>query len=164
MRAFLEGFKYAARGVVYCIKNERNMRFHCVVALYLFLFLPFFELTRTQYAVLFITVAGVMSLEIINTAVETVINRLCASYDQMARIAKDAAAGAVLVGAAASVAVGTFLLWQPSAFAEIYSFFSGNLPAFAVLILSLVFFAVFVFQGPRGIKNKIIRCIKTKKK
>ena len=62
---FLKSFRYAFRGIVYCINTERNMRIHTVIALYVFVFSFFFHLTRVEYAVLFLAFAQVKSFLIL---------------------------------------------------------------------------------------------------
>ena len=53
---FLKGFKYAFFGFIYCIKNERNMRIHTVAAMYVLVFARFFTFSRSEYAVLLLTI------------------------------------------------------------------------------------------------------------
>ena len=110
---FFRGFKFAFRGVIHCINNERNMRFHTAVMLYVLAFSPFFTLTKTQYAVLILTISSVISAEMLNTAAEELADLSAADYNPLARAAKDIAAGAVLVCAFFSVVVGAVILWQP---------------------------------------------------
>lgn len=155
MRALLKSFRYAGRGVLYCLKNERNMRIHMVTAFYLLLFLPFFQLTRGQTALLLLAIAVVMAAEAVNTSIETIVNRLSPAYDQLARIAKDTAAGAVLLCAVFSVAIGFLLLWQPQAFAAAYSFFAMHPVLLAVLILSLIPAVCFIFYGFGSVKKRM---------
>ena len=85
---FFKSFKYAFRGIVYCINNERNMRIHTAAALYVFAFSHFFEITRTGYAVLLLTFALVMAAELFNTVAEEITDMIAASYHPVARIIK----------------------------------------------------------------------------
>ena len=73
------------------------MRFHTAVMLYVLAFSPFFTLTKTQYAVLILTISSVISAEMLNTAAEELADLSAADYNPLARAAKDIAAGAVLV-------------------------------------------------------------------
>lgn len=155
MKGLIKSFLYAGRGVAYCIKNERNMRIHVTAVFYLFLFLPFFELTRGQFALLLLTVAAVMAMEAVNTSIEAVVNRLLPS-DRLARIAKDTAAGAVLLCAFFSVFIGVTLLWQPEAFGAIYAFYTSHPPLIGVLLLMIALSVCFIFGGP-GYLKKVIR-------
>ena len=71
---FLRGFKYAFKGVLYTINHERNMRIHIVVAAYLLYFVSYYRLSAIKMSLLLIVIALVMSLELVNTAVERVCN------------------------------------------------------------------------------------------
>ena len=156
MRKFLKCFVYASKGIVYCLCNERNLRFHLCFALYLFGFLTafdFFDVSRTQFAILTLSCALVVALEVVNTAVEKAVDVATSEINELARIAKDASAGAVFISAIASVVVGLYILWQPDAFSTMFDFYKQNLWVLAVFIISLVFSAIFVFAGPLKIKN-----------
>lgn len=163
MKALIKSFRYAGRGIIFCLKNERNMRIHVSAAFYLFLFLPFFELTRGQTALLLLTVAVVMAAEAVNTSIEAIVNRLLPSYDQLARVAKDAAAGAVLLCAFFSALIGLLLLWQPAAFSGIYAFFADYPALLAALAFFLTITFCFVFGG-FGFLRKIIKRLRFNKR
>ena len=62
---FVKSLKYALRGIVYCINNERNMRIHTVAVLYVLAFSPFFEMSRARYAILLVTFALVLTAEVV---------------------------------------------------------------------------------------------------
>ena len=82
-------FSYAFQGVFACLERERNMRIHTVIALYVFVFSLFFELSNTQYAVLFLTFALVMAAEMVNTAIERVSDSVTEESNEKIKIAKD---------------------------------------------------------------------------
>lgn len=160
---FIKSFKYAFRGIVYCINNERNMRIHTVAALYVLLFSLFFELSRERYAILFLTISAVISAEIFNTVAEELTDMSAASYNPLSRIIKDAAAGAVLVCAIFAVIVGVCLFWQPPVFATIFAWFTARPVLLLLLLLSVAASIVYIKYGPLGIRDTI-NLIKTKKK
>ncbi len=108
-KSFVKGFLYAIKGILHCIKNERNMRVHISIALIVTLFSFVYGLTALEYAVLFITIGLVILSEMFNTAIEVVINLNTTHYNNLAKIGKDVAAGAVLVSAVTSVFVGLAL-------------------------------------------------------
>ena len=97
MRKFLRGFKFAFKGILYCIKNERNMRIHTVAMVYVLIFARFFQFTRTEYAILIITIAMVLAAEAFNTSLERIANKFGMEYNKLIEAAKDTAAGAVLI-------------------------------------------------------------------
>ena len=154
---FFKSFKYAFRGIVYCINNERNMRIHTAAALYVFAFSHFFEITRTGYAVLLLTFALVMAAELFNTVAEEITDMIAASYHPVARIIKDLAAGDVLVCALFAVGVGICLFWQPESFLRILRFFMDRPWRIAVFLASLIAAALYVIQGPIGIRDFCMR-------
>ena len=154
---FFKSFKYAFRGIVYCINNERNMRIHTAAALYVFAFSHFFEITRTGYAVLLLTFALVMAAEMFNTVAEEITDMIAASYHPVARIIKDLAAGGVLVCALFAVGVGICLFWQPESFLRILRFFMDRPWRIAAFLASLIAAGLYVIQGPIGIRDFCMR-------
>jgi diacylglycerol kinase (ATP) len=154
---FLKSFKYAFRGIIYCINNERNMRIHTVVALYVFAFSFFFHLSRTAYAALFLTFGMVWMGELFNTVAEELSDLAAASFNPVVRIIKDMASGSVLVGAFFSVLVGVCFFWQPAAFVRMVVYFGFHPAMIAVLAAVTAASAVFVRLGPLGIRDRVIQ-------
>ena len=156
MKNFLKGFVYAGRGVAYCLLRERNMRIHLTFTVYMFGFLTvfdFFEVSRTEFAVLVALCALVLSLEAVNTAVERAVDLASESISELARAAKDAAAGAVLISAAASVICGIIILWQPEAFRAMFEYYKTHIAVLAMLAVSIILSLIFIFKGKPGNKN-----------
>lgn len=154
---FLKSFRYAFRGIVYCVNNERNMRVHTVAALYVFVFSLFFHLTRNEYAVLFLTVALVVAAELFNTVAEELSDLNAASFNPVVRIIKDMASGGVLVCAAWSVAVGFCLFWKPAVLMGILKYFILR-PVLLLLLFAVTAAAVFyIVLGPLGIRDCLRR-------
>lgn len=111
--AFVRSFGYAARGLARCAQ-ERNFRFHLVAGFYVLLMARHFLQSAGEWCALVLTVALVLCAEAVNTAVEQLVDLVCPERDDRAKVAKDAAAGAVLVVALAAVAVACalFLRWD----------------------------------------------------
>lgn len=152
---FLKSFKYAFRGIVYCINNERNMRIHTVMTLYVFAFSFFFHLSRVGYAVLFLTFAAVWMGELFNTVAEELSDMAAASFNPVVRIIKDMASGSVLVGAFFAVCVGVCFFWQPAAFLRMADYFSSHPVMIAVLAAATGASIVFIVLGPLGIRDHV---------
>ncbi|MBW7571652.1 diacylglycerol kinase family protein [Caproiciproducens faecalis] len=152
---FFKSFKYAFRGIIYCINNERNMRIHTVAALYVFVFSFFFEMSRTSYAAVLIAIAMVITAELFNTVAEELCDMAAASFHPVVRIIKDMAAGAVLISAVFAAAVGVCVFWQPASFAGILRYFASSplmlLPLAAVTAVCIVY----IVMGPIGIRDYI---------
>ncbi len=106
---FLRSFVYAFRGILRCIREERNFRFHIVAAFYVCVFAPAFLRSRAEGALLAVTIGMVLFAEAANTAIERIIDRISPEQHPLAGAAKDIAAGAVLLTAIAAVAVAVFL-------------------------------------------------------
>jgi diacylglycerol kinase (ATP) len=107
-------FRYAAQGLAYGFSSQRNFRIHVFTGLTVFLMGLGLGLPPEQLAVLVLTVAAVLVLELINTATEAVVDlAIGRKFHPLARIAKDCAAAAVLVAAAASVLIALLLLVPP---------------------------------------------------
>lgn len=143
-------FTYAFKGIFRTIANERNLRIHLTCVIYMVSILlstDWFTLSRTDWAVLMLACSGVIGGEIVNTAIENAVNLASEEYTQYGKIAKDAAAGAVLVSAVFAVIVGFIILYQPEAFKAMYEYFAGNLLMLGVLVLSIIPATLFIFFG-----------------
>lgn len=160
MKRLLKSFGYAGQGIAYAIKKERNFRIHLCFMAYMFGFLTlydFFEVSKTQFAILIVMCAAVISLELVNTGIENAVNLASEKLTAYGKIAKDAASGAVLVSAIASVAVGIVILWQPDAFKAMFEYYSQNIHVFIGFVASFIFSLVFVFAGPIKIKEFFVK-------
>ena len=143
-------FVYAFKGIFRTIKNEQNMRVHlvCMAYMYSYLFLfDFFKITKVELAIILIANALVLAAEIINTAIETAVDVAIDEKNEKAMVAKDAAAGAVLVFAIFSVLVGIVILWQPDAFRQLFNYYIEKPIRIGEFILSVVVFSLFIFKG-----------------
>lgn len=147
MKAFLKGFVYAGRGILYCLHRERNMRVHfiCMVYMYGFLSGGFFEVSRTQLAIIFAANAMVMMGEMINTAIERAVDFTSKERSELAKHAKDTAAGAVLIAAIFAVCIGIAILWQPDAFRALTLYFKSHIALFIIFLLSLPVAFIYIF-------------------
>ena len=104
-------FKYAAEGIRYAFATQRNFRIHSVMASVAVLIGLFCHLTPVEMCLIILTSSSVMVLELLNTALESVVDLTIGhSYHSLAKIAKDCAAGAVLVSAIAAVLVAALTL------------------------------------------------------
>ncbi|MEB3104880.1 MAG: diacylglycerol kinase family protein [Cyanobacteriota bacterium] len=107
-------FRYAAQGLAYGFRSQRNFRIHVITGSLVFALGLWLGLPTEQLAVLVLTVAAVLVLELINTATEAVVDlAIGRQFHPLARIAKDCAAAAVLVAALASLLIAVLLLAPP---------------------------------------------------
>lgn len=111
-RSLLESFNFAFEGVVHTLATQRNMRIHFAAAAAAMLGCVVFGVGRVEFALVILAAAFVIAAEMLNTAVEAAVDVATTSYHPLARVAKDVAAGAVLIAAFASVLVG-YLVFIP---------------------------------------------------
>lgn len=150
MKALFKSFGYAFQGIFTAIKKERNMRIHIVCMLYMYFFLfcfDFFEITRTDLAIIFIANGLVIGAELINTAIESAVNLYGDKHTEYGKIAKDCAAGAVLVFTIFAVLCGIAIMYQPKAFELLFAYFIENPLAIFLFVLSVIIFTIFIFKG-----------------
>ena len=148
-RTIADSFKAAFQGIWDCIRSERNMRIHFSVMAYILFFAVLLRLKLLEYAVLFLTMALVLSTEMINTAIEKQCDFIEPKLHPQIRLIKDIAAGAVLVASIFAVCVGIALLWRSALWQLLLHIISSPL-YIALLLLSVVIALVFIFLGPAG--------------
>jgi len=108
-RRFIKSFKYAFEGVHYAFKNDQNLLFHLVVAFIVINVSIALRVTPSQMAILGLTMMMVITAEMINSAIEKMVDLITKEHRQEAKIAKDVAAGMVLVTALAAAIIGTLI-------------------------------------------------------
>jgi diacylglycerol kinase (ATP) len=153
--AFWNSFQNAFEGIIYATRNERNMRIHLIAgALVLFATL-YLRLERAYVAIICVTVAAVLALELLNTAIEAVVDLMTVAHHPLAKIAKDAAAGAVLVMSIAAIIVGYLVFYEgiQSASAEVKTALVQVPVNFVLVTLAIVAIATIfakAFAGRHG--------------
>jgi len=105
-------FDYAFSGILYATRTQRNMRIHLVAASLAIVATLYLRLDRAYVALIVLCIALVIALELVNTAIEAVVDLMTVAHHPLAKIAKDAAAGAVLVVSMASVIVGYLAFYE----------------------------------------------------
>ena len=116
LRRRAASFGYAFRGVAAAMRSEIHLQFHALATVLVLGLGFYFHLNSSEWALVALAVGLVWSLELLNTAVEAVVNLVSPEYHLLAGRAKDVAAGAVLVGAVAALAVG-LLVFGPRVWA-----------------------------------------------
>jgi diacylglycerol kinase (ATP) len=102
----IESFNFAIEGVIHVLRTQRNMRLHFAAAVAVIVVAVAVGVSKLELSVLLISIAFVLVAEMINTAVEGAIDAATTTFDPMAKLAKDIAAGAVLIASVNAVAVG----------------------------------------------------------
>lgn len=106
---FYKSLGYAISGIIQCIQKERNIKIHLVFMFLVIICGFLFRLSITEWLVCILLFGLVISLELVNTAIEAVVDLCTQEYYPLAKIAKDTAAGAVLISAIASVVIGLII-------------------------------------------------------
>ena len=104
--SILESFNFAFEGVIHVLRTQRNMRIHFAIAAAVLIAAVALGVGRIELIALLIAISFVLIAEMINTALEAGIDVATTSFDPLAKLAKDIAAGAVLIATVNAVAVG----------------------------------------------------------
>ena len=104
--SIIESFNYAFEGIIHVLRTQRNLRIHFAVATLVLVAALALGVDKLELIALLLAVAFVLITEMVNTAIEGAIDVATTSFDPMAKLAKDIAAGAVLIASAVAVAIG----------------------------------------------------------
>jgi undecaprenol kinase/diacylglycerol kinase (ATP) len=109
----LKSLGYALAGWLYMLRHQKNTRIMSVASIVILVIAFWLEVSLTAWAILILTITIVWMAEFLNAAVEAVVNLASPQFHPMAKVAKDVAAAAVLLGAVASLLVGLLVLGPP---------------------------------------------------
>ncbi|MDR0268978.1 diacylglycerol kinase family protein [Paenibacillus sp.] len=112
-RSLLASFGYALQGIRYALRTQRNMRIHAAAAVVVITAAVLLHLSWLRWVLLLIAITLVMALELVNTALESVVDLASPKVHPLAKAAKDTAAGAVLLAAVFAVLVGLIVFYHP---------------------------------------------------
>src|SRR5579884_4160966 len=118
---FIAGFGYAFSGLWYTLRTQRNMRVHLSIGLLALLVGLLLRISPVEFAIILLAIICVFTAEMFNTVLEICVDLASPEYNPLAKIAKDVAAGAVLVNAILAVIIGLFV-FGPHLWALIVSF------------------------------------------
>jgi diacylglycerol kinase (ATP) len=99
-------FKYAIDGILYCFRTQPNFQIHIIAAALVLFSAWFFKISYSNLIILLFTIMLVIVAEMLNTAVEAMTDLITITHHQSAKIAKDVAAGMVLMSAFLAVIIG----------------------------------------------------------
>ena len=102
----IESFNYAIEGVIHVLRTHRNMRIHFAVAIAVLVAAVWEGVSRFELIALLLAIAFVLIAEMINSAIEQAVDLATTSFDPLAKLAKDIAAGAVLIATINAIAIG----------------------------------------------------------
>ena len=153
-KSVVESFKYAIDGILDVFRTQKHMRFHFVTMVVVLLVALLFDLNKQDILILIFVVSLVLIAEMFNTAIEAVVDMVVQSYHPLAKFAKDAAAGAVLIATATAVLVGFMLSVGETSLGQLSELrpeSQGSL--MKVLLTGIILLAAVVIVkilGPRG--------------
>ena len=112
LKKLVESLNNAINGVIYTARTERNMKIHLLATLIVLIACFIFDITKVEFLILAITITLVIAAELFNTAIEAAIDMTTNYYHPLAKVAKNAAAGAVFITAVNALIVGYIIFWE----------------------------------------------------
>lgn len=109
LKKLIHSFKYAFIGIITALKKEQNMKIHYLIMILVIILGIIYHLSTFEWLICILCFGLVISMEMINTAIETTVNLATTKTEPLAKIAKDVSAGAVLVSAIISAIIGLII-------------------------------------------------------
>lgn len=151
----IDSFRYAIEGVVHVFRTQKHMRFHFFAVVFVLMAGMLVHLDALAMALLVLAMGGVLGAEMMNTAVETTVDLVTQTYHPLAKLAKDIAAGAVLVIAISAGLVGFIVFFGRQSLRPLSMQVNHDpTPLFALtLIFALLFVVVMIVKVVGGKGN-----------
>jgi diacylglycerol kinase (ATP) len=152
---WVQSANLAIEGIIYAVKTQRHMRYHLYSALAALVLSLVLNITRTEFILLSMAIVLVLTMEMLNTAIETTVDMISVEYHPLAKIAKDIAAGVVLIASIGALTLGYLILYP----ALKNTFLSGHwhlrkapndvvsFVSLAVVIILVIIIKAFVGKG-----------------
>lgn len=106
---FVKSFKFASNGIFYTLSTQRNLKIQLIFAILAIILGIFLKISLIEWAILIFAIMFVLFSEMLNTAIESAVDLCTEEFSEKAKIAKDVAAGAVLVASINSIAIGILI-------------------------------------------------------
>ncbi len=158
----IDSFNHAIAGLIHAIRTQRNMQLHLTAAILVLVFSLLFELSRIELALVIIAISLVIFAELVNTAVEVIIDILSQDYSLKARIAKNISAAAVVIAAGNAVFIAYLVFFNKAQELSLRLIFNiRHEPLHLIFInLSLIFILVIalksIFSSGTPLKGGIV--------
>lgn len=130
-------FNDALQGVIYVVRTQRNMKIHLMTGLLVIILATALGVSRVELMILLLTVGGVFVTEVINTALEEIVNLITYEHHPLAAIVKNVAAGAVLIASLISVSIG-YLVFIDYILKFDSSVFRRALPVHYLIVMTII--------------------------
>ncbi len=111
LRKWLKSANYAIEGILHGAKTQRHLRYHFFSAAFVLFLSYLLGISRLEFVIISLAVIVVISTEMLNSAIETIVDILSPEYSEKARVAKDIAAGTVLIAAFGAAVLGYIILF-----------------------------------------------------
>ncbi len=105
-KKIINSFKYAIEGIITSFKTETNMKIHILITVLVLIMGFLLKLSKLEWIICIFAITIVITAELFNTAIETIVDMITKEKNEKAKIAKDVSAGAVLVTAIGAAIVG----------------------------------------------------------
>jgi diacylglycerol kinase len=109
IRRLIKSFKYAATGIHYAFRNDQNLTVHLIIATLVMVASIIFKVTPYEMGILGLTMVTVITTEMVNTALEKMVDLITKEHRVEAMIAKDVASGMVLIAAIGAIIIGLLI-------------------------------------------------------
>lgn len=119
IRKFMKSFRYALEGINYALNHDQNLVIHFIAATFVIILSFIFDVSPFEQGILGITILLVIASEMINSAIEKMVDLITKEHRQEAKIAKDISAGMVLLTALGAFVVG-ILIFLPHILRYVY--------------------------------------------
>ncbi|MEW5801825.1 MAG: diacylglycerol kinase [bacterium] len=148
----IEKINYAIEGIIYAVRTQGNLRFHLLAAALVLVASAVLPISKIDLLFIVVVISSVLVAELLNTAIEEMINMISPDYHTQAKIIKDIAAGAVLVAAIGAIAIGSLIFIPhilPPAFKTVGFFhrLSENEFAAYTILFSLLVVIILIVIG-----------------
>ncbi len=157
-KSALESFKYAVDGILDVFRTQKHMRFHFVTVVLVLLVALMFDLDKKDILILLFTISLVLMGEMFNTAIEAVVDLVTQTYHPLAKFAKDAAAGAVLIATGTAVLVGCLLFLGDHTFSRLSGMrVQGPDSLMKVLLAGIILLVLVTIIKVLGSRGKLLK-------
>ncbi|TDO84481.1 diacylglycerol kinase (ATP) [Halanaerobium saccharolyticum] len=158
----INSFNHAIAGFIHAIRTQRNMQIHLIAAIFVLAFSLFFDLSRLELGLIILSISLVLFAELVNTAVEVIIDILTQDYSFKARIAKNISAAAVVIAAGNAVFIAYLIFFNRAQELSLNLIFNiRHEPLHLIFInLSLIFILIIalksIFSSGTPLKGGIV--------
>lgn len=149
----LKSFLCAIKGTVKCYLNERNFRIHLCACFYVIWLSSFYDFPNIQKAIITVIIGLVIVSEVINTAIENLVDFICKEQNTQAGMIKDISASFVLISAVIAVIVGYFMFWDIETFKDIFHTLTGKLSNMLLFVGSALIWTGIIFYKKKNTKG-----------